>query len=99
MDFYRRVQSEEKGLCHSGELGGVVHVDDEVPSSGAIHVREVRRLRLEFIHYGLKVSMETSVLNGRVGLLRRHAETEHEAHILSSFLPLNALSGIDPFHR
>src|SRR5215217_198638 len=83
MDLYRRAQPEEEGLYLSGQLGGVVHVDDEVRASCAVHVRKVGRLRLDFLHYGLEGLRETSVLNSRVGLLRRYAGTYHEAHALS----------------
>src|SRR3712207_2472831 len=66
------------------------HVDDEIPTSCPIHVREVRRLGFELLHYGLEVLSETPVLNGCIGLLCGHAGTNHEAHTLTP--PLSRFS-------
>jgi hypothetical protein len=47
MDSYRRAQPEEEGFGHGGQLRGVVLVDEEVPTPGAVDVREVGRLWLK----------------------------------------------------
>jgi hypothetical protein len=40
---------KEKGLCSSRNLGSVVYVDDEVSTSCALYIREVRSLRLDVL--------------------------------------------------
>src|SRR5215212_5999040 len=79
----------EEGFCHAGELRGVVHVDEEDPASGTVHVREVRRLGLDLFHNGLHGLRESSLLDECVGYLRGHAETEHETHTLSLSPPFS----------
>jgi hypothetical protein len=41
-DLYRRSQPEEEGFFNGREVRRIVHVDDEVTASGAVHVGEVR---------------------------------------------------------
>src|SRR5215217_4717484 len=49
MDLYGRVQSEEKRFRYSGDLGGVVHVNNEVSTPCAFHVCEVRCLEFDLL--------------------------------------------------
>jgi hypothetical protein len=63
MDLYGGVQAHEKGFRHSGDLGGVVHVKDEVSTPCAFHVREVRRLGVNILKYGSNGLAEVPLAN------------------------------------
>src|SRR3712207_4438867 len=76
----------EDGFHHSGQLGGIVYIDDEVPTSCTVDVCEVDSFRLEVLHYGLHNLVESPLLHERVSSLCGHAGTDHEAHIYSLLL-------------
>src|SRR5215212_7097701 len=87
MDLDGRVQSEEKRFRYSGDLGGVVHVNNEVSTPCAFHVCEVPRLGIDLLKYRSNGLVEVPVPGQFVSLLRGDAEREHEAHMHYSFPP------------
>src|SRR5215208_115623 len=82
MDLYGRVQSEEKRFRYSGDLGGVVHVNNKVSAPCAFHVCEVRRLRIDLFNDRSNGLIEGPVPGQFVSRICREAEREHEAHAL-----------------
>src|SRR5215208_7447801 len=87
MDLYGRIQSEEKRFRYSGDLGGVVHVNNKVSTPCAFHVREVRRLRIDHFNDRSNSLIEGPVPGQLVSRICWEAEREHEAHMQYSFPP------------
>ena len=87
MDLDGRVQSEEKRFRYSGDLGGVVHVNNEVSTPCAFHICEVRRLRIDLLKDRLNSLAHVTVPGQFISLLVRETEREHEAHMHYSFPP------------
>src|SRR5215204_4553421 len=93
MDLYGRVQSEEKRFRHSGDLGGVVHVNNKVSTPCTFHVREVRCLRIDLFNDRSNSLIEGPVPGQFVSRICREAEREHEAHTLLLPTRLKETSG------
>src|SRR5215217_6036239 len=93
MDLYGRVQSEEKRLGHSGDLGGVVHVNNKVSTPCTFHVREVRSLRIDLFNDRSNSLIEGPVPGQFVSRICWEAEREHEAHALLLPTRLEETSG------
>jgi hypothetical protein len=72
MDMYSRVQPNEKRLRYGRYLGSVIHVQDDVAAPCPFHVREVRRLRVEFFEDRLDGLAKPSVFGQRVSLPMRN---------------------------
>src|SRR5829696_4328183 len=87
MDLYGRVQSEEKRFRHSGDLGGVVHVNNKVSTPCSFHVRKVRRFGVDLLKDRLNSLAHVTAPSQFISLVVRETEREHEAHLHYSFLP------------
>src|SRR3712207_4953800 len=78
--FDSRAQCKEERFHISRDLRCIIHIDDEISTSSAFYVCEVRCLGLKVFEYGLDGLTDPSVPNRRVPLVHGDAEGQHKAH-------------------